>query len=363
MARKKKHPEHVNHERWLVSYADFITLLFAFFVVMFATSQVDTNKMGRFTESFSKAVGIEVFPESGKSILGGNSAKDAVTVSGKGDEALPIELQELKSALQQKSAKDKFAGVEVLSTRNELVLRLSDNVVFDSGNDEVKGPALEILKRIAGELNARKVTVRVEGHTDDKPIKTVRFRSNWDLSTARATAVVVAFSKDGIGPERLSAAGYAEFHPLASNETAEGRAQNRRVDIIVSADPVADAAKADGEGDSASVNADGTVTESTDGGVNAQKDEALANVATSESKREGDEKLAGTEAAKKDGVTEAAAMKPANAEAKPDSLSSGSKGAKSAKPDAHHHHHHAAKGSAADKEAKIEIHVESEKEL
>lgn len=363
MSRKKKHPEHVNHERWLVSYADFITLLFAFFVVMFATSQVDTNKMGRFTESFSKAVGIEVFPESGKSILGGNAAKDAVTVSGKGDESLPIELQQLKSELQQKSAKEKFAGIEVLSTRNELVLRLSDSVVFDSGNDEVKGAALEILKRVAGELKDRKVTVRVEGHTDDRPIKTVRFRSNWDLSTARATAVVVAFSKDGIGPDRLSAAGYAEFHPLASNETAEGRAQNRRVDIIVSADPVPERARADGEGDSASVNGDGTVTESTDGGVNARPEETLANVEKAESKGEADETLAGTEAAKKAGVTEAAGEKSATAEAKVQPPSSGSKGAKTAKTDEHHHHHHRAKGSATDKEAKNEIHVESEKEL
>ncbi|HEX7664932.1 MAG TPA: flagellar motor protein MotB [Polyangiaceae bacterium] len=361
MSRKKKHPEHVNHERWLVSYADFITLLFAFFVVMFATSQVDTNKMGRFTESFSKAVGIEVFPESGKSILGGNSAKDAATISGKGDMSLPVELQELKSELQAKAAKDKFAGVEVLSTRNELVLRLSDSVVFDSGNDEVKGPALEILKRIAGELKERKVTIRVEGHTDDKPIKTVRFRSNWDLSTARATAVVLAFAKDGIENDRLSAAGYAEFHPITSNETPEGRAQNRRVDIIVSAEPVAEKAKADGEGEegSASVKEENTVTQSTDGGVSAENEAAPAKEEKTENEPKDAEKGAGTADAKKDGVTEAAAEKSDKAEAKP-----ADKNAKSAKSDEHHHHHHhAAKGSATDKEAKNEIHVESEKEL
>jgi chemotaxis protein MotB len=235
MARKKKHPEHVNHERWLVSYADFITLLFAFFVVMFATSQVDTQKVGRFTESFSKAVGIEVFPESGKSLLGGNSAKDAATIAGKGDMSLPIELEELRSAMEQKAKKLELVGVQVIIRRNEIVLRLADNVVFASGTDEIQPAARAVLGRMADDLKTRKVDIRVEGHTDDKPIKTARFRSNWDLSTSRATAVVVDFANAGIQPERLSAAGYGEFHPVGTNATPEGRAANRRVDIVVTA--------------------------------------------------------------------------------------------------------------------------------
>lgn len=235
MARKKKHPEHVNHERWLVSYADFITLLFAFFVVMFATSQVDTQKVGRFTESFSKAVGIEVFPESGRSILGGNSAKEAVTVAGKGDRQLPTELEELRVAIEQKSKQSELVGVQVIVRRNEIVLRLSDNVVFASGTDEIQPAARSVLSHMAGELKTRKVDIRVEGHTDDKPIRTARFRSNWDLSTSRATAVVGDFAAAGIEPTRLSAAGYGEFHPIATNETPDGRAQNRRVDVVVSA--------------------------------------------------------------------------------------------------------------------------------
>jgi chemotaxis protein MotB len=235
MARKKKHPEHVNHERWLVSYADFMTLLFAFFVVMFASSQVDTQKVGRFTESFSKAVGIEVFPESGKSLLGGNSAKDAITVAGKGDMSLPIELQELRSLMEQNAKKDELGGVQMLIRRNEIVLRLSDNVVFASGTDEIQPAARIVLSRIADDLKTRSVDVRVEGHTDDRPIKTFRFRSNWDLSTSRATAVVADFANAGIDPTRLSAAGYGEFHPVASNASPEGRSSNRRVDIVVSA--------------------------------------------------------------------------------------------------------------------------------
>lgn len=235
--RKKKHPEHVNHERWLVSYADFITLLFAFFVVMFATSQVDTQKVGRFTESFQKAVGIDVFPENGKTMLGGNAAIAATTVNGKGQEMLPMELEELRATFEKKTERAEMTGVEVIVRRNELVLRLADNVVFDSGTDEIRGPARTVLSRIAADLKARHVAIRVEGHTDDRPIKNARFHSNWDLSTARATAVVADFIGARIEPERLSAAGYAEFHPLASNATAEGRAQNRRVDIIVSVEP------------------------------------------------------------------------------------------------------------------------------
>lgn len=234
---KKKHPEHVNLERWLVSYADFITLLFAFFVVMFATSQVDTQKVGRFTESFSKAVGIDVFPENGKTMLGGNAALAATTVNGKGQEMLPSELEDLRMTLQKKADHQEISGVEVIVRRNELVLRLADNVVFDSGTDEIRPQARTVLGRMAGDLKPRHLAVRVEGHTDDRPIKTPRFRSNWDLSTARATAVVADFIGAGIEPERLSAAGYAEFHPVASNSSTEGRAQNRRVDIIVSVEP------------------------------------------------------------------------------------------------------------------------------
>jgi chemotaxis protein MotB len=245
MARKKKHPEHVNHERWLVSYADFITLLFAFFVVMFATSQVDTQKVGRFTESFSKAVGIEVFPESGKSLLGGNSAKDAATIAGKGDQSLPTELEELRMIIEQKSKKEELNGVQVLIRRNEIVLRLADNVVFASGTDEIQPAARAVLQHMADDLKNRKVDIRVEGHTDDKPIKTFRFRSNWDLSTSRATAVVADFANAGIEPTRLSAAGYGEFHPIATNASPEGRAQNRRVDVVVSAQIIEESVKPD----------------------------------------------------------------------------------------------------------------------
>ena len=242
MAKKHKHPEHVNHERWLISYADFITLLFAFFVVMFAVSQVDSKKMGRFTESFAKAVGIEVFPQSGKSLLPSGGEKVAVQEKGDGNELLADDLADLKATLMRKSKETPgLSGLQILARRNELVLRLADSVVFDTGDDRVKDPGRQVLKMVTDELRGRRVTVRVEGHTDNVPIATARFRSNWELSTARATSVIAELAKvEALPPASLSAAGYGEFHPVAPNETGDGRAQNRRVDLVVSI-PVADA--------------------------------------------------------------------------------------------------------------------------
>jgi chemotaxis protein MotB len=234
MARKKKHAEHVNHERWLVSYADFITLLFAFFVVMFAVSQVDSKKVGRFTESFSKAVGIDLFPESGQGLMaGGETETHAVVPDARSH--MPASLLNLQIQLEAKAKANELPkGLQIIQRRTEIVVRLSENLLFDAGDDTLKPAAEKAIEVVARELAPRAVDVRVEGHTDDRPIRTVRFRSNWDLSTGRATAVVNVLSKNGLAPERLSAAGYGEFHPVAPNATDDGRRQNRRVDIVVS---------------------------------------------------------------------------------------------------------------------------------
>jgi chemotaxis protein MotB len=234
--RKKKPPEHVNHERWLVSYADFITLLFAFFVVMFAVSQVDSKRMGRFTEAFSKAVGADIFPGKGDTILPAMD-EDVRSAGDKGGGELPGELKRVEAALADLALKtDALQGLQMLQRRNELVLRLSDNVFFESGDDTLKGPARAMIHTLAPELTKRNVDVRVEGHTDNRPISTMRFRSNWDLSTARATAVIVRLADEGMIPSRLAAAGYGEFRPVADNAAEDGRKQNRRVDLVVSVD-------------------------------------------------------------------------------------------------------------------------------
>jgi chemotaxis protein MotB len=228
--KKHKHPEHVNHERWLVSYADFITLLFAFFVVMFAVSQVDTKKVGQFKDSFAMAVGehpkdttlvAPIFDNPKPPEEGGGPGKK-----------LPSQLEAVNTALTKGG--EAPSSFTVLRKRNELVLRLADNVLFDSGDARVKPKALPVLEAILDEVKKHDLELRVEGHTDNVPISTARFRSNWELSTARATAVIEEIAKRGLmKPDRLSAAGYGEFRPIATNDTPEGRGQNRRVDLVI----------------------------------------------------------------------------------------------------------------------------------
>jgi chemotaxis protein MotB len=254
MARKKKHPEHANHERWLISYADFITLLFAFFVVMFAVSQVDSKKVGRFQDSFSLAVGISTNERGYLPRMEADAAPLAASMlpiedlpeleggktkgEGEADEPpkFPQQLAELERDLEERrSLEEQLAGLKVLRRGNDLVLRLDATALFDSGDDNLRDGAMDMLVAIADEVRDRPVDLRVEGHTDDQPIKTLRFRSNWDLSTARATTVLVGLKERGrLDPKRLAAVGYAEFHPIGDNKTAEGRQMNRRVDFVVS---------------------------------------------------------------------------------------------------------------------------------
>jgi len=249
MARKKKHPEHVNHERWLVSYADFITLLFAFFVVMFAVSQVDSKKVGRFQQSFTMAVGATpgdtgYLPNKENAELPISASIESLPEAPPAPEPPPEEskpslaeqLQEIERELAAKLLVDEsLQGLSIVRRGNELVLRMDATLLFDSGDDRIKDIALPVLMAVANELRTRDVKVRVEGHTDDQPIKTLRYRSNWDLSTARATSVVTMLASRGeLDPKRLMAAGYAEFQPLGSNATPEGRAKNRRVDFVLS---------------------------------------------------------------------------------------------------------------------------------
>jgi chemotaxis protein MotB len=232
--RKKKHPEHVNHERWLVSYADFITLLFAFFVVMFAVSQVDSKKMGRFTEAFSKAVGIDVFPMHGESLLAGGRTPDET--AGPSAQGVTSVLEDLRASLAKMAeSNDALQGLQVIKLRQELVLRLPEGVFFDSGDARVKDATGRMFKVLTPELTKRSLEVRIEGHTDNRPIASGKFRSNWELSTARAGAVMAVILAEGMPPERTSIAGYAEYRPIADNTTDDGRRQNRRVDIVVTA--------------------------------------------------------------------------------------------------------------------------------
>lgn len=257
MRRRKRGGGHANHERWLVSYADFITLLFAFFVVLYASAQVDQRKVGKLSLAIQVAFQeLGVFPASttrvpinanepmpfstvqgienakrnaeiGRIVSSPNGAIDSVS-----EEADLSMLQtELRQALQHELA---VRSIALHRETEGLVISLREFGFFDSGSAALKPSALPALDRIASLLAPRKCGIRIEGHTDNIPIHTPQMASNWELSTARSTELVrLLVQRYDFAPERLSAAGYAEFHPIAANGTPEGRALNRRVDIVV----------------------------------------------------------------------------------------------------------------------------------
>jgi chemotaxis protein MotB len=252
MSRRKRAHAHANHERWLVSYADFITLLFAFFVVLYSSAQVDKRKMVKLATAIQAAFGeFDGFPgNAGPAGAGQPAALDpslaleqARTKSNatppekppSPDESGLITLQdELKQALQNELASHAVA----LHRESEgLVISLREFGFFDSGSATLKPEALPALDRIASLLAVRTCRLRVEGHTDNRPIHTPHITSNWELSTARSTEIVrLLVLRYRFAPERLAAAGYAQFHPVTTNDTAEGRAQNRRVDLVILGD-------------------------------------------------------------------------------------------------------------------------------
>jgi len=242
---RKKHPEHVNHERWLVSYADFITLLFAFFVVLFASSQSDKKKQIELSEAMQSAfTPLGTFDAHSKTPP--LTHVNAATVSNATPAALapPLPttstetLEETKARLTKLIAKEVAAGhippdgMTIRITADGLVTSLHEAGFFPSGSAEVRAASIPMITILAKTLPPG--SLRVEGHTDNVPIHTVQFASNWELSTARSIAIARLLLEHGpINPANLSAAGYAEFHPVASNATEDGRAQNRRVDIIL----------------------------------------------------------------------------------------------------------------------------------
>jgi chemotaxis protein MotB len=217
-----------SHERWLVSYADFMTLLFAFFAMMYAISSVDAHKLSQVSRGLQvafddsarnrAAAGQGVLPEPGTRIV-----------------AAPVDPAAFSARVARELATELLAHqIEITLESRGLVLSIPEAGTFAVGSDELSDAASTLIGRVAATIAGTPNSIRVEGHTDDVPIHTKRFRSNWDLSTARATRVVEFLSTQvGISPTRLSAAGYGEFQPRVANDGAPGRAQNRRVDIVV----------------------------------------------------------------------------------------------------------------------------------
>jgi chemotaxis protein MotB len=254
---RKKHQPHVNHERWLVSYADFITLLFAFFVVLYSSSQVDKRKAGRLALAIQVAFQeLGVFQTSNTKIplkdednipfenvqVVENINKDTdlkrIVNPMKGTLSSASETQSLQEAQEAiKKALDpeiKRREVSMSMRREGLVVSLKEMGFFDSGSASIRPGSLDAIARLSEVLKTRPENLRIEGHTDNVPIHTSRFANNWELSTARATELIqLLITKYGIPPSHLSAAGYGEFHPVAGNGTPEGRAQNRRLDVVI----------------------------------------------------------------------------------------------------------------------------------
>ena len=254
---KKKPQPHVNHERWLVSYADFITLLFAFFVVLYSSSQVDKRKAGRLALAIQVAFQeLGVFQTSNTKIpikdedaipfenvqVVENINKDTdlkrIVNPMKGTLSSASETQSLQEAQEAiRKALDpeiKRREVSMAMRREGLVVSLKEMGFFDSGSASIRPGSLDAIARLSEVLKTRPENLRIEGHTDNIPIHTPRFANNWELSTARATELIqLLITKYGIPPSHLSAAGYGEFHPVAENSTPEGRAQNRRLDVVI----------------------------------------------------------------------------------------------------------------------------------
>lgn len=248
---------HENEERWLLTYADMITLLLALFVVLFAISSVNVSKLKTLQQSLREAFSGKV-ADGGEAILETGNSVSVKTLdsapkiipktpsigtppSASAQAALEArreedELQRLKRMLDAYAVAHGFkAQVETTVTRRGLIVRLlTDNVLFDSGLASLKPQGLPLLGEVGTLLGVDRVhPVVVEGHTDDVPIATSRFASNWELSTARASQVVRHLIGRNVPDRRFAASGYADLRPIASNGTSSGRARNRRVEIVL----------------------------------------------------------------------------------------------------------------------------------
>lgn len=272
MARKKRVEEHVNHERWLVSYADFITLLFAFFVVMYSISSVNEGKYRVLSDTLEA-----VFTDPARSkepiqvgeLLRGEGKQtpepktietplnvlelpaiempipppiDALSTeqqvdkysSTSADEETVRTIKDISKQLNKVLA-DLIANDDVIIKQGDdwLELEMKSNVLFYSGESRLETTAVSIIGKVASILSTSANPIQVEGFTDNNPINTPKFPSNWELSAARAASVVHLLDRYGLDPSRMSAIGYGEFKPIADNSTEQGRQKNRRVVLVV----------------------------------------------------------------------------------------------------------------------------------
>ena len=225
--RRAAPPTRSGHDRWLISYADLVTLLLALFTTLYAASTIDAQKLGPLSSSIREAFDAPpatAVPGAAPAIV----APVTVVAGAPPGEDLQLRLaRDLAEAI-------KLDRVRMHRDARGLILSLPEEAAFAVASSDVSGEARQMVDRIAAAVAPTPNSIRIEGHTDDVPIRTSRFQSNWELSTARASAVVeYLVTTSGLAPGRLSAAGYGEFHPRVPNDTPENRAANRRIDIVI----------------------------------------------------------------------------------------------------------------------------------
>ncbi len=252
MPRRHLPQEHENHERWLVSYADFITLLFAFFVVMYSISSVNEGKYRVLSETLdeafsTRAVALDVIPvgdEDPKALV--ERAELVSTQEGTGPDlseeparAEPLAAAKALEALEQEvtaAFSELIADKQLTVSGNEhwVEIEMKSELLFESGDSMPSNAAFAILRKLAALLQPYANPIHVEGFTDNQPINTERFPTNWELSAARSAMIVRMLANYGVNPAQMAAVGYGEFRPVDSNKTASGRANNRRVVLVIS---------------------------------------------------------------------------------------------------------------------------------
>ena len=253
-ARRKRHvdhEEHENHERWLITYADMITLLMAFFIMLFTMSQLDLKKFQDFQQGFAGHVSgreINLATDGGAGVLDGGpqtqqqimaAAEQVLNEQAKVDLARELERNRLEHVQDEVARRVKQAGLSGkvgfrLEERGLVVTIVSDDVLFALGSADLRAPGRQVLDGLAGVLRRMPNHVAIEGHTDNLPISGGRYGDNWVLSTARATSVLsYLLERHNLEPARLSAAGYADQRPIKPNTTTRNHAANRRVEIVI----------------------------------------------------------------------------------------------------------------------------------
>jgi chemotaxis protein MotB len=236
MIRRRQTGDHENLERWLLTYADLITLLLAFFIVMYSMSQIDAKKFGKMSRALSGAL------QGGKAVI--NAGEDIGMAPGMGVlkfgklMTIGINLEQKFEKLRRsedKVEREKLAKtVSIETTERGLVIHIMESALFKSGSATLEEQAIATLDIVASEINGLPNHIRVEGHTDNMPINSNKYPSNWELSSARATEVVKYLIENyGLPPIQIYAVGYGEYRPIKPNNSFENKAQNRRVDIVV----------------------------------------------------------------------------------------------------------------------------------